>query len=309
MDLEAGKDYRIDVRGNESADFGGTAPDPIMSLTMPEATSATLLNPIQDIVSHIAPGGVLSQAMIATGGGQGANARLDIAVNTSGQFLIEASDENSTGTYTVTVKELVYNPRGRRGTVPETSGGDLPDDGGTLGHVQVNGAGATGNIESTTDEDAFLVHLEAGRTYRVDVWGNDSTDDGGTLPDPTVDLLTAGDQNLAINDAAVIEQLNPTSSTSQQNFGIFDDDGGEGKNARLQVRVYRGGTYLVLAGSATLTDTGTYTVFVKDNGDTFIRRPPRLQAVRLRTQRPGPAQLPDQRPAMCRSTGTGPPAG
>ena len=290
VDLEAGKNYRIDVRGNESADFGGTAPDPIMSLTMPEATSATLLNPIQDIVSHIAPGGVLSQAMIATGGGQGANARLDIAVNTSGQFLIEASDENSTGTYTVTVKELVYNPRGRRGTVPETSGGDLPDDGGTLGHVQVNGAGATGNIESTTDEDAFLVHLEAGRTYRVDVWGNDSTDDGGTLPDPTVDLLTAGDQNLAITDTAVIEQLNPTSSTSQQNFGIFDDDGGEGKNARLQVRVYRGGTYLVLAGSATLTDTGTYTVFVKDNGDTFTPAP---RGSKQTVSEPGGQDLPN----------------
>ena len=273
VDLEAGKSYRIDVRGNETADFGGTAPDTIMSLTMPEATSATLLNPIQDIVSHIAPGGVLSQAMIATGGGQGDNARLDIRVNTSGQFLIEASDSDSTGTYTVVVNELIFNPRGRRATVSETSGSDLPDDGGTLGRVQVNGAGATGNIGSTTDEDAFLVHLEAGRAYQIDVWGNDSTDDGGTLPDPTVDLLTAGAQQLTITDAAVMEQLNPTSSTSQQNFGIFDDDSGEGNNARLLVRVHQGGTYLLLAGSATLTDTGTYTVFVKDGGDTFTANP------------------------------------
>ena len=127
VDLEAGKNYRIDVKGNERTDFGGTAPDTILSLTMPEANSATLLNPITDVVYHIAPGGVPSQAMIATGGGRGKNARVDIAVNTSGEFLIEASDSDSTGTYTVLVKELTFTPRGTMESVSEPTNGDLPE--------------------------------------------------------------------------------------------------------------------------------------------------------------------------------------
>ena len=294
VDLSAGKNYRIDVRGNESADFGGTAPDPIMSLTMPAATSATLLNPIQDIVSHIAPGGVLSQAMIATGGGHGANARLDIRVNTSGQFLIEASDENSTGTYTVTVKELVYNPRGRGTTVSEPSGSDLVETADTSGYVQVNGTGATGNIATGDSNDGFLVRLEAGTTYQIDAWGDATSDDGGTLADPVIDLYTSESPPSTITDTAVIEQLNPTSSTSQAVFGIFDDDSGEGNNARLQVRVYRSAAYLLLVSSATLTDTGTYTVFVKDGGDTFTPNPRGSKQTVSGTQQPGPAQLPDQ---------------
>ena len=71
VNLEAGKNYRIDVKGSERTDYGGTAPDTIMSLTMPDAASARLLNPTPGTVTHIEASGVLSQAMIATGGGRG----------------------------------------------------------------------------------------------------------------------------------------------------------------------------------------------------------------------------------------------
>ena len=250
VDLEAGKDYRIDVTGNESADFGGTAPDPIMSLTMPEATSATLLNPIQDIVSHIAPGGVLSQAMIATGGGHGANARLDIAVNTSGQFLIEASDENSTGTYTVVVKELV-----NRETFSEPAGSDLPHDTGTIGHVQVNGKPATGRISSGADWDYYQVDLEQGQSYRFDLRANTSND---PLCDPHLKLLDTDGGDLNDPNKATPTIADLTEQLGQATIGIDDDNSGEGDNARIEADVHTSGRYYLRAITQCTGGTGNY---------------------------------------------------
>ena len=273
VDLEAGKSYRIDVKGNERADYGGTAPDTIMSLIMPTPTSATLLNPIQDVVFHISAGGALSEGMIAFSGGQGANARLEIAVNTSGQFKIAASDANSTGTYTVTVKDLTFTARGSRPTISEAPGSDVGGTNlNTAGHVQVNGAGATGNLPSLSDGDGFLVHLEANRAYQIDVWGNAANDNGGTLSNPAVDLLFPENVVSRIKDPSVIEHLNPAVS-GQSAVGIFNDDGGEGDNARLNVKVHKGGTYLIHISAASSTASGTYTVFVRDDGNTFTAAP------------------------------------
>ena len=226
MDLEAGRNYRIDVKGNERTDYGGTAPDTIMSLTMPAADSGTLLNPITNVVYHIAPGGTPSQAMIATGGGRGANARLDIAVLTSGEFLIEASDSNSTGTYTVTVKEIHFPTRGTRTTVSEASGSDLPSTGTTTGYIQVNGASATGSLQTSGDSDSFVIMLEARRSYRIDVWGDDTQDYGGTLADPYAVLTYENGQT--ITTVQDVKQTNLINNTQHQ-FGVTGTDLGSGK--------------------------------------------------------------------------------
>ena len=174
-------------------------------------------------------------------------------MNTSGQFLIEASDSNSTGTYTVTVKELTFPARGTAET----------------GYLQVNGTPETGSLPGNTQIDTYLVKLNEGRTYRIEVWGDATTDYGGTLEDPTVSLFL---ENFStITNKAVVD--NPFASTSfQASDGIFDQDSGVGRNARLMVHVYAGGTYLVGVTSVELAG-GTYTLFIQDEGETFPRDP------------------------------------
>ena len=80
--------------------------------------------------------------------------------------------------YTVTVR-----------TVPKLTtvegGTDLPASSYTHGCVQPDGDRATGEIESEFDADAFKVTLIAGRSYRIDVWGSNPAETGGTLPQPS----------------------------------------------------------------------------------------------------------------------------
>ncbi len=81
------------------------------------------------------------------------------------------------------------------------------------------------------DVDWFKVELLAGRTYRIDLEGASSAPDGhGTLPDPSIS---------GIYDAK--GQKVPGTSTN--------NDGGEGRNARLLFAPDTGGTYYIAASS------------------------------------------------------------
>ena len=101
------------------------------------------------------------------------------------------------------------------------------------------------------DRDWFKVELLAGRTYRIDLEGASTS--SGTLPDPLIS---------GIYDAK--GQKVPGTSTN--------NDGGEGRNARLLFAPDTGGTYYIAASSMIQTSiiqnaTGTYRLSVTEAED------------------------------------------
>ena len=152
--LEAGKTYRIDVRGAETGD--GTLADPIL------------------VGVYDASGGFIGGTGNDDNDGTGRNSLNVFAPATTGTYYVAARAHGAnTGTYTVAVEEM-------------------PDDYAasalTTGTVAVGGS-ATGEIQpavgSQRDHDWFAVTLEAGKTYRIDVKGYYTGD--GTLVDPVLD--------------------------------------------------------------------------------------------------------------------------
>ena len=217
--LTQGRSYRIDLKVKEPLDQGGTLSKPMMQLFFPtgsSGTEATLLNPIDDIVEHD------GRTMTASGGGEGINARFDVELNTTGVFQLSIlSPGPETGTYTVKVTEIsvaeaqamaaaleLRRPRGAKTTVSEGSGQDLPNFLTSTGYVQVNGDNATGRITSGSDPDVFAVVLDEDHQYKIEVWGDDSTDDGGTLNDPKVALLNPSFDPLT--NPRFVEDLKPS---------------------------------------------------------------------------------------------------
>ena len=147
--LEAGKTYRIDVKGASTGD-------------------GTLANPIL-VGVYDASGGFVG----GTGdddGGTGRNSLKAFTPEAAGTYYVAARAHGAaTGTYTVAVEE-----------VPD----DYSASVATTGTVAVGGS-ATGEITlaaSPHDHDWFAVTLKAGKTYRIDVKGADTAD--GTLADP-----------------------------------------------------------------------------------------------------------------------------
>ena len=115
---------------------------------------------------------------------------------------------------------------------------DFPDGTNTTGQVDVGGS-VTGNIESADDADWFLVELEAGTRYQIDLEGADTG--RGTLVDSAIAFL-----------------LNEIGDTISDSGG---SDSGVGKNDRTIYTPSMSGAYYVDVSSGT-TATGTYTVSV-----------------------------------------------
>ena len=182
----------------------------------------------------------------------------------SGTYYVRASgDRNETGSYTLSVTDvtqqqaaLVPGPpepepesaqgqstpgAGQRANVSEPTGKDLPSDTSTPGEVDVGGS-VTGNIDAARDHDWFAVELEAGREYQIDLEG--SPTGRGTLEDPWLP---------GIYD-----------SSGTQIPDTEDDDGGENLNSRMLFTPDATGTYYVAAAEANDTNTGTYTLSVRD---------------------------------------------
>ena len=156
VELEAGKTYRIDLKGAWTGD--GTLYDPY-------------LRGIHDM------DGVLISGTRGDNGGVGRQSRVTFTATADGTYYVAAgaahphgSNDFQEGTYTLFVTDI-------------TNG--IPDDyaagTGTSGAVAV-GSSATGEIEFRDDRDWFAVELEAGKTYRIDLEGYWTGDD--TLCDP-----------------------------------------------------------------------------------------------------------------------------
>ena len=154
VELEAGKVYRIEVKGAGTGD--GTLADPVLS-------------GVRD--AH----GNRIQGTFDNDGGEGRNSLKIFIPETSGTYYVGASAGSFadplpyvTGSYTVAVEEVKD---------------DYAASVATTGRVTVGGS-ATGEITTLAgrrDHDWFAVELEAGETYRIEVNGGSGR---GVLPDP-----------------------------------------------------------------------------------------------------------------------------
>ena len=153
--LEAGRTYRIDLKGRSTGD--GTVYDPHLRGV------------------HDADGALIAGTLDANDGA-GWNSRLDLSVQKTGTYYLAASTKHYwyhwTGTYEVSVTDVTH---GR----PD----DFAAGTDTTGAVAVGGS-VTGEIEVSPDVDWFAVSLEAGTSYRIDLEG--SATGAGTLGNPYV---------------------------------------------------------------------------------------------------------------------------
>ena len=108
----------------------------------------------------------------------------------------------------------------------------------------VVGGSATGEIEFNGDRDWFAVTLEAGRTYQIDLEG--WWTGAGTLADPYLRGIYNAD--------------------GVRFAGTTDDDGGAGRNSRVEFRAEENATYYVAAG-AWREREGAYTLSVMEVTD------------------------------------------
>lgn len=148
VELEAGIEYRIEVRGNTDSAWGGSLYNPNLTL-------------------YDDQGETLETVTAGNGSGKlGYNAVLALTAEETGTYFIGVEGGGRTGTYTVHVNRLT-------------------DEYGTSilnsGTVAV-GASATGDIGHPRDRDRFAVELEAGIAYRIDLEGAPTAQ--GTLNDP-----------------------------------------------------------------------------------------------------------------------------
>ena len=145
--LEAGKTYRIDLKGLWTG--GGTLRDPYLGGV------------------HDADGALIAGTTNDNGGWR-YNSRVFFTADEDGTYYVAAGSRANwdQGTYTLSVTE---------------PSDDHAAGTGTSGTVAVGGS-ARGDIETPGDRDWFAVNLEAGKTYRIDLKGSSTGD--GTLFDP-----------------------------------------------------------------------------------------------------------------------------
>ena len=234
VELEAGKTYRIDLKG---ADVGaGTLYDPY-------------LRGIYDA------DGTLIDGTTNNNGGGGRNSRVEFTPAAHGTYYVAAGADGDSpwgfyysfvtgpfgaggGTYTLSVTDVSDGP-------PD----DYSADTETAGRVAVGGS-VSGEIDYSGDGDWFAVDLEAGNLYRFDLKGLPTRH--GTL----ADLYLRG-----IHDADG-ERIDDTT----------DDDGGAGLNSLVHFTPTEGATYYVAAG-ADGNGVGTYTLSVTEIPDDYAAEP------------------------------------
>ena len=237
--LEAGTTYQIDVRGATTSDPGGT----LTSLDM-------LLVDESDDAKKVDTG-------IAA-----KHRRLYYRPNHTDPLYLRVDNGSSsaTGTYTATITTKIAD---LGETISEGSGDDLGITVAAMGAVQVGRQGATGSITPDTDLDRFRVILKGGESYRIDVKGSAAADPGGTLPDPAATLND--DQASTFEDSSAMVVTNGAVITTGGFYEIYDNDRGEGNNARIEVDVLETDLYHI--DVFTDGEPGTYTLLVTRTSD------------------------------------------
>ena len=167
--LEAGEEYRIDLKGDSTDD--GTLEDPFL------------------FGVHDSSGSRIDGTM-SDNSGEALNARVLFRPTESGTYYIAAGGYGTeTGTYTLAVEATGAPPRAD----------DHPADTDTTATIAVGGAAAAGVIENGGDRDWFAVELEAGTRYRINMLGLYGGD--GTLKDPKLYGIYDSDGDRVANSA------------------------------------------------------------------------------------------------------------
>ena len=192
-----------------------------------DTNRGTLTDPVLSKMRD-ALGNVVTDALDS---GIGNNARRIFTAPADGSHYVVASSNGVTGTYTLSVIVLGANGVSEADT-------DLPATTATTGRVDV-GASVTGNIGSFADRDYFRVVLEAGTRYQIDLEG--APTGRGTLADPALTLYDESEDNL-----------------------LDDVNSGIGANSRGIFTPTTAGTYYLRVADFDETDTGTYTLSVRD---------------------------------------------
>ena len=209
VELKANMPYLIDVKGVSDTDSGGTLDDAFLNVY--DKNGDAMSPPVQD-----------------DNAGADNNARMIFWPHTADTYYIEARDpdDSGTGTYTVAVALTTDDYSGTTSTT---------------GIVAVDGE-AEGNINATGDRDWFRVTLEKGIWYRLDVKGESATDDGGSLPDPFLELYKGNGNGLSP--------------------AVQDDNTGADNNAQELFRPTAAGDYFIEVREPDNSGVGTYTVSV-----------------------------------------------
>ena len=225
--LDPGKTYQIDVRGagDPGGDNPGTLADPRVVLIEWDYDEQTGAYTRDQRASHdnVSP--------------TNKNARLTYTHHPADQLqrvfhVVIAGVSGGTGTYTVIVRDVTPADR-------ETN--NCAANHNTACNLAVGGT-VTGSLSTAQDTDTWRVPLKSDKTYQVDVRGADST--GGTLPDPTLQLMSYDSNTTGLVQVAAA------------------DNGGTGEDARLTHAVLpgQGGNYYITIGGN--GSTGSYTLTV-----------------------------------------------
>ena len=153
-----------------------------------------------------------------------------ITPSQTGAYYLSTRSDKGTGDYEVSLRQVID---------------DYPADTTTSGTVAVGGT-AAGEIEQAGDVDWFMVTLEKGKAYVVDLMGAQTSD--GTLRDPYL----AG-----IHDAS-----------GTRIPGTSNNDSGAGTNSRIRFTPASDGTYYVAVRGAG-SRIGTYTLAVTEQPDDY----------------------------------------
>ena len=229
LDLEQGTTYRIELTGR-----GGLVPlrDPyIYGIWTGEDISGS---PLAGTTNN--------------NGGAGLNSRLNFTAEQDGihTLVVGGAFTHHEGDYRLWMRVHDLDDLDDVHVLNHTPLGET-----ILGNVLVGNpllSSAHSSIEVPGDRDAFDVELVAGRTYRIDLRGDDTGD--GTLDNPY--LYGIFGPYMPRGNARVAGTTD-------------DDDGGIGRNSRLQFTPEASGTYFVSVG-ARGDETGTYTLTVTDLG-------------------------------------------
>ena len=167
VDLEAGKTYQIDLKGEGA---GGTLDDPRL-YDIRDSSGTAIEDTGNDDIDF---------------GNDILDSRITFTPATAGAYYLVAAHAGSgTGTYTLSVRDVT----------PESD--DCSHDTTTTCAVDVGGL-TKGNIETAGDRDWFKVVLEADTRYQIDTEGADTS--RGTLADPGAGLRNASGISLVVND-------------------------------------------------------------------------------------------------------------
>ena len=276
--LRAGRCYQIEVRGKDAWEDFQEYPDDDPIQEYAPAEELTLDDPlIHGVYTDL--GNYMPNTQEEYGG-VGLGAVKLVTIDQTGTVYIAVShawygddDENEGGdTFDLSLIDLgrgsctLMDPSvtdawasityRRHHSVSEGEGRDLPRDISTTGYVQPDGDPATGDIDANRDLDFFKVPLVAGRSYRIDVKGDEASDYGGTLDNPYVTLVSSTAQSLNSQS----EEL--ASFTGDEGHRVSDRNSGRGYNARLKVEVNVTDTYFIVVQRNISLEIGTYTVVV-----------------------------------------------